>query len=80
MLDEEEDDSPEVTDPSLAPDCAYRLALDAVRTHTFRHFHPNYYHLLVALASYGYDFNDPSISAGRETAKDHRSASPGHVR
>ena len=127
MLDEDEDDSPEVTDPSLtAPDCVYRLALDAVPPcarrpfatifnnnllHTAmrdvlasnepaapdafeylcsagvptqsrtgeepyavlaarRHDHPNYYHLLVALASYGYDFNDPSISAGRETAKD----------
>ena len=122
MLDENEDDSPEVTDPSLtAPGCAYQLAIAATYAGTFRQFdngmrhvamrdiiasndpaapdafgylcgagvprlsrvgeepyavlaarrhdHPSYRSLLVTLASYGYDFNAPSITAPHETAK-----------
>jgi hypothetical protein len=34
-----------------------------------RHDHPKYRSLLVTLASYGYDFDTPSVSAPHETAK-----------
>ena len=34
-----------------------------------RHDHPSYRSLLVTLASYGYDFDAPSITAPQETAK-----------